>query len=76
MRDAAQSRSRGARRHPYAWRTWIRSKLPLFLIRLGIANKGKDCESVGARHDWYNVDDETSGCYHCRVTRPDRLWEA
>jgi hypothetical protein len=50
--------------------------LPWFLIDLGIADKGKDCESVGARHHWYNAGEESSGCYHCKVIREGRLWQA
>src|SRR5436853_1704159 len=34
------------KRHPYAWRTWLRQYLPWFIIDLGIANKGQDCEAV------------------------------
>ena len=61
--------------HPYAWRTWLRGNLPWFLINLGLPNKGKDCEKVGASHHWYNVDGKTSACYHCQVVRTGRLWE-
>ena len=55
--------------HPYRWRTWIRSKLPWFLINVGIAAKAEDCERVGAEHWWYNRDNESSACYHCEVIR-------
>ena len=41
--------------HPYAWRTSLRKRLPWFLINLGIAAKGKDCERVGAEHHWYQT---------------------
>ena len=61
--------------HPYAWRLWLRGRLPWFLIRLGIADKGEDCGSVGARHLWYNRDKQTSGCYHCKVVQPGQLWK-
>ena len=61
--------------HPYRWRSWVRQYLPWFLIDLGLAEKGDDCESVGAEHVWYNVDNKTSGCYHCKVTRQGRLWQ-
>ena len=37
-------------RHPYEFRLRIRERLPWFLINLGIADKGKDCEKVGAEH--------------------------
>jgi len=60
--------------HPYVWRTRLRQRLPWFLINLGIADKGQDCEAVGAQHHWYNQDGENSACYHCRVERPGRLW--
>jgi hypothetical protein len=61
-------------KHPYRWRTWIRAHLPWFLIDLGIARKGHDCEAVGGWHHWYHVDDSSSGCHHCEVVRPGRLW--
>ena len=61
--------------HPYRWRTWWRGRLPWFLINLGFADKGKDCEAVGAWHRWYNRDGKTSGCYHCHVVKEGRLWE-
>lgn len=64
------------KRHPYAWRTWLRQHLPYFLIDCGVAAKGRDCEGVRAEHHWYNVDGSTSSCYHCRVTRLGRLWES
>jgi hypothetical protein len=64
------------RGHPYARRTWLRSHLLWFLIDLGVADKGQDCETVDAWHHWYNRDGETSGCYHCRVVRDGRLWES
>ncbi len=63
------------RGHPYAWRTWLRGHLPWFLIDLGLAGKGHDCEAKGAWHRWHNRDGETSACYHCHVVRPGRLWE-
>lgn len=60
--------------HAYALRTWLRGRLPWFLIDLGVANKGRDCEKVGGWHRWYNHDGENSACYHCRVVRSGRLW--
>jgi hypothetical protein len=63
------------RSNPYDWRRRIRTHLPFFLINLGVAGKGKDCEEVGARHLWYNYDNENSGCYYCRVREPGQLWE-
>jgi len=61
--------------HPYRWRTWIRTKLPWFLIDLGVVPKGKDCAQVGGEHWWYNRDGVTSGCYHCEIVRPGQLWK-
>ena len=61
--------------HPYAFRTWLRRHLPWFLIDLGIANKGSDCEVVGGWDRWYNIDGKRSGCYHCRIEREGKLWE-
>ena len=62
-------------RHPYGFRTWLRQRLPWFLIDLGIAHKGTDCEAVGAEHFWYNIDDKSSGCYYCKQIRSGRHWE-
>ena len=62
------------RGHPYRFRTWFRSHLPWWLIKLGLVDKGEDCEAVGASHWWYKRDQRSSGCYHCRVTRSGQLW--
>ena len=61
--------------HPHRWRTWWRCRLPHWLVDRGLARKGRDCESVGGWHRWYNRDGESSGCYHCEVVRAGRLWE-
>ena len=61
-------------RPPYPWRTWIRQRLPWFLIDLGLADKGKECDAVAGQHHWYNQDDEYGGCYYCHVVRPGQLW--
>jgi hypothetical protein len=61
-------------RHPYAWRTSVRKRLPWFLIDLGVARKGINCEFVGAQHHWYNLDGARSACYHCRVIGDGSLW--
>ena len=58
----------------YRWGTRLRRNLPWFLIRLGIASKGRDCETAGGEHEW-NRDYLTCGCYHCEVVREGRLWE-
>jgi hypothetical protein len=60
---------------PYRFRSKVRRNLPWWLIDLGIASKGKDCEQAGGQHQWYNRDNVTSGCYHCVAVRPGRLWE-
>jgi hypothetical protein len=62
------------RGHPYRWRTWIRVRLPWFLIDLGLADKGEDCEKAGGAHWWHNLDGVNSGCKHCKVVRPGQLW--
>jgi hypothetical protein len=64
----------GFTKGPYRWRTRWRRHLPWFLIKFGIAAKGKDCEALGGNHDWYNIDGTTSGCYHCVVSRFGQLW--
>jgi hypothetical protein len=28
-----------------------------------------DCEEIGEDHRWHNVDDKSSACYHCKVTK-------
>jgi hypothetical protein len=48
--------------------------LPSFLIDIGISDKGKDCEAVGGYHEWYNIDNEASGCYHCKIKHPGKIW--
>jgi hypothetical protein len=58
--------------HPYRWRTRLRVLLPRPVCWW--VDKGKDCESVGAEHHWYNQDDDNSACYHCKVVRAGRLW--
>ena len=60
---------------PYRIRTTIRKRLPDFLIDLGICNKGIDCEAKGGSHEWYNIDHENSGCYHCQIIRKGQLWK-
>ncbi len=56
--------------HPYERRLRLRLRLPWFLIRLGIARKGKDCDIVNAEHKWYNIDNDYFGCYYCRQIKP------
>jgi hypothetical protein len=60
--------------HPFARRTALRRRLPRFFLALGLARKARDCEAVGAAHDWYNIDGQRSGCYHCQVTREGQRW--
>lgn len=61
---------------PYRWRTWLRGGLERLSpslgrlgTQLGIASKGNDCEAVGGQHAWHHIDEKTTGCYHCKVTR-------
>ena len=60
---------------PYRLKTWLRSHIPWLLINLGIASKGRDCEQAGGSHEWYNMDDKLSACYHCEVEREGKLWK-
>ena len=62
------------KKHPYKLRLQIREKLPWFLINLGFAQKGKDCEKVKAEHKWYNQGENISACYYCKVERKGKLW--
>lgn len=59
---------------PYRLRSYIRGNSPWFLIDLGWMAKGKDCEARGAEHEWYNLDNVSSGCYHCEIIRKGQLW--
>ena len=34
----------------------------------------RGCGRVGWEHEWYNIDDVSSGCYNCHVRRKGRLW--
>ena len=68
--------------HPrrlYRWRTALRAALPVPLYRLlwntRLLRKIKDCEAVGGTHEWYNIDDLRSGCFHCQVEREGQLWK-
>jgi hypothetical protein len=65
----------GKKRHPYGLRLRIREKLPWFLINIGIAAKGDDCEKVKAEHEWYNQGDAISACYFCKVEKEGSLWK-
>lgn len=58
---------------PYRRRTRLRQHLPFWMIDLGIAAKGRDCEAAGGRHQWYNQGPD-SACYHCRATSAFALW--
>jgi len=58
---------------PYRKRTWIRSNPPWFLIDLGIAPKGQDCETAGGEHEWYNIENENSDCYHYEILQEGQL---
>lgn len=62
------------KRHPYEWRLWLRTKLPWFLINLGFADKGNDCQNVNAQHKWYNINNESSGCYYCKIVVDGKKW--
>jgi len=62
-------------KHPYRHRLWWRKRLPWLLINIGFANKGKDCKSVGAKHRWYKIDDNASGCYYCKVIEEGQKWK-
>jgi hypothetical protein len=42
----------------------IRSRLPVLLVRLGAARKGKhDC----GQHEWYKESNDVDRCYHCSI---------
>jgi hypothetical protein len=65
---------------PYRWRTKLRVILPphfcgLCLHRLFLYPRdGDDCERRGGLHEWFNLDDENSRCFHCGIVRPGKLW--
>ena len=60
---------------PFRVRTFLRSHLPWFIIDTGIVDKGEDCKAVGGEHEWYNLDGNSSGCYHCSVEQKGQLWK-
>jgi len=62
--------------HPHALRTWVRGRLPWFLIRLGFAGFGKDCAALGAQHNWYGVSEGRSRCIFCGTEREGELWRS
>ena len=64
------------KKNPYRHRLWWRKRIPWFLIKLGIAAKGKDCKLVNAEHLWYNIDEKTSGCYYCEVIEEGKKWKS
>ena len=53
-----------AKVHPYGLRLRIREHLPWFLINMGLAAKGRDCNEVG---------DGLSACYYCKVLEVGQL---
>lgn len=59
---------------PYWFRTFVRSHLPYFLINLGLAGKGYECEKK-REHEWYNQENQKSACFHCEVERNGNLWK-
>ena len=61
--------------YPFRWRTRLRRHLPWFLIDLGLADKGDDCEAHGGVHEWYNRDDVVSACHHCRSESFASAWQ-
>jgi hypothetical protein len=56
---------------PYRWRTNFRVMLPWIFVRVFV--KGRNCEEAGTFHEWYKIDSETGGCYHCREQRDGQL---
>lgn len=60
---------------PFRFRTFLRSHLPWFIIKTGILDGGDDCEAKGGTHEWYNVDNVKSACYHCSIEKTGKLWE-
>lgn len=62
-------------KHPYRFRLWWRKRLPWFFINLGVADKGEDCELAHAEHQWYNIDNKTSGCYYCKKNTQGKKWK-
>ena len=60
---------------PFRVRTFLRSNLPWCIIDTGVVDKGEDCEAADGQHEWYNVDDKMSACYHCSVQKDGHLWK-
>lgn len=38
-------------------------------------NTPEDCEVIGEKHSWHNLDGKNSACYNCLVKRRGHLWE-
>jgi len=49
---------------------------PKEYLDLHYPDSPEDCEVIGERHRWYNLDGNRSACYHCRVVRNGQLWKA
>lgn len=56
-------------------RTWLRQYLPWFPLNMGVAKKGEDCKKIGGEHEWYNIDNNKSDCYHCKVVKNGMSWK-
>jgi len=61
---------------PYGLRTFLRGKLPWFILNTGILDKGANCENSGGEHEWYNKDNIFSACYHCVQEKKGQLWKS
>jgi|GEM_PF-1497972 len=54
----------------------LKSQLvPKEYLNLHYPDAPENCEAVGESHRWYNLDDERSACYHCKVIRNGQLWK-
>lgn len=34
----------------------------------------EDCEAIGDKHSWHNLDGERSACYNCHTIQSGKLW--
>lgn len=46
-----------------------------FMDQYRCASRIESCDTFGFHHVWHNIDNQTSGCYNCKVVREGRMWE-
>jgi hypothetical protein len=44
-------------------------------IKTFYADAPEDCETLGDKHSWHNLDGKRSACYNCLTIRKGKLWK-